>query len=145
MSLSRAWIASAVAAAGLAIGAPGAVSQVSIGVNVGPPPVCPYGYYDYAPYNCAPYGYYGPQWFANGAFIGAGPWFRGPANFYGPIDNRYDPRFGYHGPFPDRGDRRFDHFHGNGWRDGRGHMREGGFDHGNHGDDHGGDHGDHRH
>jgi len=22
-------------------------------------PTCPYGYYDYAPYACAPYGYYG--------------------------------------------------------------------------------------
>ena len=24
------------------------------------PPVCTYGYYGYAPYQCAPYGYYGP-------------------------------------------------------------------------------------
>jgi len=46
-------------------------------VYVGPPPVCPYGYYDYYPYACAPYGYYGPEWFANGVFIGAGPWFHG--------------------------------------------------------------------
>ena len=44
---------------------------------VGPPPVCPYGYYDYYPYACAPYGYYGPEWFVNGIFIGAGPWFHG--------------------------------------------------------------------
>ena len=49
-------------------------AQVSIGINVGggPPPGCPYGYYDYAPYNCAPYGYYGPEWFNGGVFIGAG-------------------------------------------------------------------------
>ena len=29
-------------------------AQVSI--NIGTEPACPYGYYDYAPYNCAPYG-----------------------------------------------------------------------------------------
>jgi hypothetical protein len=51
-----------------------------VGVAVGPgyvagPPVCAYGYYDYYPYTCAPYGYYGPNWFANGIFIGAGPWY----------------------------------------------------------------------
>ena len=53
---------------------------VAIGVGpayVGPAPVCPYGYYDYYPYACAPYGYYGPSWFAGGVFIGAGPWFHG--------------------------------------------------------------------
>src|SRR5271157_1626544 len=44
---------------------------------VGPAPVCAYGYYPYSPYACAPYGYYGPQWFVGGAFIGAGPWFHG--------------------------------------------------------------------
>src|ERR1700741_729614 len=47
----------------------------------GPAPVCTYGYYDYYPYACAPYGYYGPDWFIGGVFIGAGPWFRG--GFYG--------------------------------------------------------------
>src|SRR5258708_9596678 len=36
-------------------------AQVS--VNIGAEPACPYGYYDNAPYDCAPYGYYGPQWF----------------------------------------------------------------------------------
>jgi len=53
---------------------------VAIGVGpayVGPAPVCPYGYYDYYPYACAPYGYYGPSWFVGGVFIGAGPWFHG--------------------------------------------------------------------
>src|SRR5579871_855943 len=53
---------------------------VGIGVNVGPgyvagPPVCEYGYYDYYPYACAPYGFYGPNYFVNGFFIGAGPWY----------------------------------------------------------------------
>lgn len=42
------------------------------------PPVCQWGFYPYYPYACAPYGYYGPQWFVSGVFIGAGPW----ANFY---------------------------------------------------------------
>jgi hypothetical protein len=57
-------------------------SQVAVGVGFGPgygyvgaPPVCRYGYYDYYPYACAPYGYYGPHWFAGGVFIGAGPWY----------------------------------------------------------------------
>src|SRR5579862_7534628 len=44
---------------------------------VGPPPVCQWGYYNYYPYACAPYGYYGPDWFADGVFIGVGPWGRG--------------------------------------------------------------------
>jgi hypothetical protein len=48
---------------------------------VGPPPGCVYGYYDYYPYACAPYGYYGADWFVGNVFIGAGPWFRG--GFYG--------------------------------------------------------------
>ena len=37
--------------------APAASAQVS--VNIGVAPACPYGYFSYAPYNCAPYGYYG--------------------------------------------------------------------------------------
>ena len=44
--------------------------RVVVGVGVGGPgayvgvaPVCQYGYYGYAPYACAPYGYYGPSWF----------------------------------------------------------------------------------
>ena len=52
-------------------GVSAAPAQVS--VNIGVAPDCPYGYFDYAPYNCAPYGYYGPDWFVGGAFIGAGP------------------------------------------------------------------------
>jgi hypothetical protein len=99
-----------------------ALAQVSVGVNIGPEPVCPYGYYDYAPYNCAPYGYYGPDWFLNGVFIGVGPWFHGPHGFVGHVDNRYDPRHGYRGPMPQRGAEPFNHFHGNEARDGRGHI-----------------------
>ena len=43
-------------------------------VNVGIQPDCSYGYYDYAPYACAPYGFYGPGYFYNGIFLGMGPW-----------------------------------------------------------------------
>jgi len=58
-------------------------AEVRVGVGVGfggyvaGPPVCAYGYYPDYPYACAPYGYYGPNWFANGIFIGAGPWYHG--------------------------------------------------------------------
>ena len=53
---------------------------------VGAAPSCAYGYYSYYPYACAPYGYYGPQWFVGGVFIGAGPWYHGwhgPYGYYG--------------------------------------------------------------
>ena len=50
-----------------------APAQVS--VNIGVAPVCPYGYYDYAPYNCAPYGYYGPDWFVGEYSSGPAPGF----------------------------------------------------------------------
>jgi hypothetical protein len=72
--------------------APKANAQVSIGVNIGAAPECPYGYYDYAPYNCAPYGYYGPEWFNGGVFIGAGPWFHGPHDFHGSVNRHFDSR-----------------------------------------------------
>jgi hypothetical protein len=86
---------------------------VGIGVGpayVGPPPVCPYGYYGYYPYACAPYGYYGPSWFSGGIFIGAGPWFNGfhaRPGFYGrgywrgPIDRGpgYYGRGAFHGGY----------------------------------------------
>src|SRR6202161_3980374 len=57
-------------------------AHAQVAVRVGPvfagtAPVCAYGYYGYAPYACAPYGYYGPNWFVGGVFIGAGPWYRG--------------------------------------------------------------------
>jgi hypothetical protein len=56
--------------------------RVGVGVGFGPgyvaeAPVCAYGYYGYAPYACAPSGYYGPSWFTGGVFIGAGPWYHG--------------------------------------------------------------------
>lgn len=108
-------------------------AQVSIGVQVGPPPVCPYGYFDYAPYDCAPYGYYGPEWFPGGVFIGVGPWFHGQKNFRGHVDNHFDPHHGFHGNLPARGEHadaahhpeHVQNFHGNAQRDGRGHEYHG--------------------
>src|ERR1700677_1373590 len=52
--------------------APMAHAQVM--VSIGVQPVCSYGYYDYAPYACSPYGFYGPGYFYNGIFLGMGPW-----------------------------------------------------------------------
>jgi hypothetical protein len=103
-------------------------AQAQVAVGIGVAPVCPYGYFDYPPYDCAPYGYYGPDWFVGGLFIGAGPWFHGHPGFYGHVDNRFDPHHGYAGPLPDRGSRQFNHFHGNEARDGRGHVGNPGHD-----------------
>jgi hypothetical protein len=108
---------------------PTAEAQVS--VNIGVAPDCPYGYYDVAPYGCAPAGYYGPEWFNGGVFIGAGPWFHGSKEFTGHVDNRFHPDHGYKGAMPQRGEKaepskRVDaaHFKGNEVRDGRGHVAE---------------------
>ncbi len=106
----------------LLLSTPMARAQVAVGVNIGPAPVCPYGYFDYPPYDCAPYGYYGPDWFVGGVFLGAGPWFHGPRGFFGHVDNRFDPHHGYIGPLPERGAERFNHFQGNEARDGRGNI-----------------------
>jgi hypothetical protein len=120
------WIlAAACLAAFLTCTAPKA-QAAQISVQIGPAPVCPYGYYDYAPYACAPYGYYGPEWFNGGVFIGAGPWFHGGPGFHGHVDNHFDPHHGYHGPMPQRGEHAVEHphpaFHANEARDGRGHV-----------------------
>jgi len=130
----------ATTAAALAIAlipAPNANAQVSVGVNIGAEPGCPYGYYDYAPYNCAPYGFYGPEWFNGGVFIGAGPWFHGPHGFRGGVNRAYDPRYGYHGAYPERGAHyappaNHEAFHASHMSDGHGHYDEAG---------HGGGHG----
>jgi len=109
--------------------APKAQARIGVGVEIGAAPVCPYGYYDVPPYNCAPYGYYGPEWFNGGVFIGAGPWYHGPARFYGHVDRRFGWDHGYRGPYPGRGERaerrldHIEHFQGNEMRDGRGHRR----------------------
>ena len=116
-----------IAGIGFMASTPKAEAQVSI--NVGVAPECPYGYYDAAPYACAPSGYYGPEWFTGDVFIGAGPWFHGESNFRGNVNNSYHPEHGYKGPMPQRGEKaepakRVDaeHFKGNEVRDGRGHI-----------------------
>ena len=121
-------LAAVVAQVGFTVTAPRAEAQAS--VDIGTEPGCPYGYYDYAPYACAPYGYYGPEWFMGGVFVGAGPWFHGPEHFRGHVDGRFDVQRGYRGRVPDRGDSRepskrldqIDHFRGNEMHDGRGHV-----------------------
>jgi len=123
-------VLAAVAGIGITATAPKAEAQVSL--NIGVAPECPYGYYDVAPYNCSPAGYYGPEWFSGEAFIGAGPWFHGGNEFRGQVNNRFHPEHGYKGAMPQRGEkaepaRRVDsaHFKGNEMRDGRGHASGG--------------------
>jgi hypothetical protein len=105
-------------------------ASAQVAVEIGVAPECPYGYYDAAPYGCAPYGYYGPEWFTGGVFIGTGPWFHGPENFRGHVNNRLHPEHGYNGPTPQRGEKaepskrldKVENFKGNEVRDGRGHT-----------------------
>ena len=87
---------------------PKADAQVSI--TFGAPPSCPYGYYNYAPYACAPPGYYGPGYFYNGIFLGVGPWAYwgynhgwGSYRFRGPGGGRYHPHSGYYPGRPPKG------------------------------------------
>ena len=118
----------------LFVSAGGAQAQVRVAIGIGgpvyygPAPICSYGYYDYYPYNCAPYGYYGPDWFVNGIFIGAGPWFHGyygrpyyGRGYYGRpgfgANNRGfagRPGYGYRGGFSGEGFRGGNSFHGGG-------------------------------
>jgi hypothetical protein len=114
----------------LAVAAPKSVAQLNVDVSLGAAPNCPYGYYDTTPYGCAPYGYYGSEWFSGGAFVGAGPWFHGSDGFQGHVNNRLHPDHGYKGPAPKVGDKpepskrldKVDGFKGNEVRDGRGHV-----------------------
>ncbi len=84
--------------------APKANAQIAITIG-GPPPVCSYGYYGYAPYSCAPVGYYGSGYFYNGVFLGLGPWAGwgydhgwGGHRFVNAGGGRYNGGFvGYHG------------------------------------------------
>jgi hypothetical protein len=83
-----------IAVAGICLTAAAPAAQAQVSVNIGVAPDCPYGYYDVPPYACAPYGYYGPEWFTGGVFIGAGPWFHGPADFHGHVNNHSIPTMG---------------------------------------------------
>lgn len=95
--------------------APKAEAQVSFNVQIGTPPVCPYGYYEYAPYSCAPPGFYGPGYFYNGVFLGVGPWANwgyahgwGHHRFYRADGGRYYGGYWSHHPHM-RPDHRWDH------------------------------------
>ena len=119
------------AVSGLCVTAFASRTQAQVGVSIGFAPACPYGYYDAVPYSCAPFGYYGPEWFRGRVFIGAGPWFHGPRHFQGYVNNGLHPEHGYSGPVPNPGERwdrsnHLDraHFQGNEQRDGRGHLVE---------------------
>jgi hypothetical protein len=111
-------------------GSPAANAQMS--AAVGAAPACPYGYFDVAPYECAPSGYYGPEWFNGESFIGAGPWFHGSKSFRGNVNNTYHPHNGYKGTLPNRGEKAEPtnrvtsaSFKGNEERDGRGNVTGG--------------------
>jgi hypothetical protein len=117
------------AVAGLCIIPSAPKAQAQIRVEIGAAPACPYGYFDSAPYGCAPYGYYGPEWFSGGAFVGAGPWFHGREHFSGHVNNSFHPEHGYKGQMPERGEKATaehanppKNFKGNETRDGRGHV-----------------------
>jgi hypothetical protein len=98
-------LAAAMAVIGFTAAAPHA--QAQIGVEIGAEPLCPYGYYDYAPYACAPEGYYGPEWFVGGIFIGAGPWLYSRDGLRGAVDPRFDLDRGYEGVLPEPGERSY--------------------------------------
>lgn len=111
----------------LAVPAIYAQAQVSIGVQIGPdygyynaPPVCAYGYYPDYPFGCAPYGYWGPDYFADGVFIGVGPW----DHFYYRHPEIYE-RYGLFRRFHDRDDFRGERFRDrDGFRGERFHDRD---------------------
>src|SRR5580658_7111760 len=86
--------------------APHDKAHAQVAVSIGAAPVCPYGYYEAPPYNCAPDGYYGSD------------------HFYGHVDHHLDYRKGYHGAMPARGAAPAEHrveFHGQAMHDVHGH------------------------
>jgi hypothetical protein len=118
------------AVAGVAFLAAASPARAQLSISIGAAPSCPYGYYDYAPYRCSPSGYYGPQYFNSGVFVGVGPWFHGASDFHGTVNNRYDPQHGYKGRTPNVGEKAVANSHasafkGNEERDGRGNVSGG--------------------
>ena len=108
-----------------------------VGVAIGPEPVCAWGYYPYYPYVCAPAGYWGPNYFVGGIFVGAGPWFRGwghPYGWYVRSGYAYRPGPVYRGAPVHGFVGRHEAWHGNasGFHDGAG-FHGGGFHGGGHG------------
>jgi hypothetical protein len=108
-------------------------AQVAVGVQIGgAPPACQFGYYDYAPYACAPAGYWAPEYFYNGIFIGVGPWW-GWGYHHGWGGHRFHGYYRWQGR--DYGHASWEHGH-YGWHDdhARGEWREGGQWHNGHGE-----------
>ncbi|QMV17791.1 hypothetical protein GOB94_03065 [Granulicella sp. 5B5] len=96
-------------------------AKAQFSINIGVPPSCAYGYYDYAPYSCAPVGFYGPGYFYNGIFLGVGPWYRwgyshgwGGHRFSGGGGGRYRGNGGYRGGGVRGGGYRGGGYHGGG-------------------------------
>jgi len=54
--MNRFRIVALAAVAGICFAAATPSTQAQVGVEIGVAPVCPYGYYDVAPYDCAPTG-----------------------------------------------------------------------------------------
>jgi hypothetical protein len=124
VAVSAMFIGGAAAQVGIVVG-----PRFGVGVELGDPPVCDYGYYDYEPYACAPMGFYGPGYFYDGVFIGVGPW-GGWGYSHGWGSHRFSGGRG--GSYRGHGER------GNG---GRGGNHGGGHYGGNHGGHYGGNHG----
>src|SRR5579863_5268431 len=108
--MRKLWLVLMAALVVLPFAAVPASAQVGVGIGVGPavvdpgyygPPDCEWGYYSYYPYACAPYGFYGPNWFYGGVFIGAGPWYGWGRHGWGGYGWRGG--YGYRGAYGYRG------------------------------------------
>ena len=69
-------------------------TQAQVTVNIGAEPACPYGYYDYAPYECAPYWLLRPGMVFRRRLYWGGPVVPWPGTFDGNVDNHFDPQQG---------------------------------------------------
>ena len=98
----------------------GAPAQVS--VNIGVAPVCPYGYFDFAPYDCAPMATMGRIGLSGVCLSGPGHGFTALAVFMAMSTTATILVTATTGPFPARGEQAFSHFHANEAQDGHGHV-----------------------
>jgi hypothetical protein len=120
------------------------VARAQIAIEIGEPPVrCHWGYYEDPPYGCAPRGYYGPDYFYNGIFLGVGPW-AGWGYAHGWGEHRFYDH-GHGGSYHGRGGYEAEHGHYfHGYDDRHGGPHGGEMHHGemHHGEEHGGPHHD---